>query len=173
MIHRPVRYEKKSICTFPNKQRMRFWKKSTCFEFKLYNHSLILKPNYKIAILHRLGNRRTIHLHPVCHDFFLLRHVVARRKNNRPGGARSRRQISSHLQGIFSQDGCHFISTPNTLNSLDIVQVGMCVWPLVATINFSFVPERNRVPFISVCSLLWTCFLAYMKQNNEAVEHKV
>ncbi|XP_060663615.1 uncharacterized protein LOC133847898 [Drosophila sulfurigaster albostrigata] len=42
-------------------------------------------------------------------------------------------------------------------------KVALCVWPLVATINFSLIPERNRVPFISVCSLCWTCFLAYMK----------
>lgn len=43
-------------------------------------------------------------------------------------------------------------------------QVGVCVWPILSTINFLFVPERNRVPFISVCSLMWTTFLAYMKQ---------
>lgn len=43
------------------------------------------------------------------------------------------------------------------------LQVALAVWPLVATINFSLIPERNRVPFISVCSLCWTCFLAYMK----------
>lgn len=44
------------------------------------------------------------------------------------------------------------------------LQAAMCVWPLVSTINFALIPEKNRVPFISVCSLLWTCFLAYMKQ---------
>ncbi|KAH8415351.1 hypothetical protein KR222_004973 [Zaprionus bogoriensis] len=43
------------------------------------------------------------------------------------------------------------------------LQVALSVWPLVATINFTLIPERNRVPFISVCSLCWTCFLAYMK----------
>ncbi|XP_037048572.1 mpv17-like protein [Bradysia coprophila] len=43
-------------------------------------------------------------------------------------------------------------------------KVAVCVWPLVAMVNFSLIPERNRVPFISICSLLWTCFLAYMKQ---------
>lgn len=46
-------------------------------------------------------------------------------------------------------------------------QVAMCVWPAVATVNFTLVPERNRVPFISMCSLIWTCFLAYMKQHDE------
>ncbi|KAL5276319.1 hypothetical protein ACFFRR_001890 [Megaselia abdita] len=42
-------------------------------------------------------------------------------------------------------------------------RVAVMVWPVVATINFSLIPEKNRVPFISVCSLLWTSFLAYMK----------
>lgn len=40
----------------------------------------------------------------------------------------------------------------------------MYIWPAVSTFNFAIVPEKNRVVFISVCSLLWTCFLAYMKQ---------
>ncbi|CAH2237823.1 jg21453 [Pararge aegeria aegeria] len=42
-------------------------------------------------------------------------------------------------------------------------KVGVSVWPAVALINFHFIPPKNRVPFISICSLLWTCFLAYMK----------
>lgn len=42
----------------------------------------------------------------------------------------------------------------------------MCVWPIVSTLNFALVPEKNRVVFISMCSLMWTCFLAYMKQLN-------
>lgn len=43
-------------------------------------------------------------------------------------------------------------------------QVAICIWPLLQTFNFSVVPEKNRVPFVSMCSLLWTIFLAYMKQ---------
>lgn len=44
----------------------------------------------------------------------------------------------------------------------------MCYWPILSTINFSLIPERNRVIFISGCSLMWTTFLAYMKQlDNE------
>lgn len=42
-------------------------------------------------------------------------------------------------------------------------KVAVCVWPFLATINFSLIPERNRVLFISICSLMWTIFLAYMK----------
>lgn len=43
-------------------------------------------------------------------------------------------------------------------------KVAICIWPLLQTFNFSVVPEKNRVPFVSMCSLLWTIFLAYMKQ---------
>ncbi|XP_031634658.1 mpv17-like protein [Contarinia nasturtii] len=43
-------------------------------------------------------------------------------------------------------------------------KAAMCIWPAVSTFNFALVPEKNRVVFISVCSLMWTCFLAYMKQ---------
>ncbi|XP_053618390.1 mpv17-like protein [Plodia interpunctella] len=42
-------------------------------------------------------------------------------------------------------------------------KVGASIWPAVALVNFCFIPPRNRVPFISCCSLFWTCFLAYMK----------
>ncbi|XP_050667128.1 mpv17-like protein [Leptidea sinapis] len=47
-------------------------------------------------------------------------------------------------------------------------KVGVSVWPAVAVINFWLIPPANRVPFISVCSLIWTCFLAYMKQLDKA-----
>lgn len=43
-------------------------------------------------------------------------------------------------------------------------QVAVCFWPIVQTVNFSLVPERNRVPIVSVCSLIWCCFLSYMHQ---------
>ncbi|XP_021914911.1 PXMP2/4 family protein 4-like [Zootermopsis nevadensis] len=43
-------------------------------------------------------------------------------------------------------------------------QVGACVWPVLQLINYTVVSEKNRVPYVGMCSLLWTCFLAYMKQ---------
>lgn len=46
---------------------------------------------------------------------------------------------------------------------LPTYKVGASVWPAIAMINFCLIPPRNRVPFISMCSLVWTCFLAYMK----------
>lgn len=51
----------------------------------------------------------------------------------------------------------------------------MCIWPAISTINFALVPEKNRVVLISMCSLLWTCYLAYMKQldiENDAINEK-
>lgn len=42
-------------------------------------------------------------------------------------------------------------------------KVGVCVWPILQTVNFFFVPEHNRVVYVSFCSLIWTSFLAYMK----------
>lgn len=49
--------------------------------------------------------------------------------------------------------------------------MGICVWPILQTINFVLIPERNRVVYVSVCSLVWTSFLAYMKSlDAEALE---
>lgn len=47
---------------------------------------------------------------------------------------------------------------------LPAYKVAICVWPILQTYNFCYVPERNRVPFTSACSLVWCCFLAYMHQ---------
>lgn len=41
-------------------------------------------------------------------------------------------------------------------------KVAVCFWPIIQTINFSVIKEKNRVPFVSVASLCWTVFLAYM-----------
>ncbi|XP_046402102.1 mpv17-like protein isoform X1 [Ischnura elegans] len=51
-------------------------------------------------------------------------------------------------------------------------KVGVCVWPVLQTINFSVISERNRVPFVSICSLIWTTFLSFMKQANPEVARK-
>ncbi|XP_067636216.1 mpv17-like protein isoform X2 [Eurosta solidaginis] len=45
-------------------------------------------------------------------------------------------------------------------------KVGICFWPIIQTINFSMIPESYRVVFVSVCSLGWTTFLAYLKTKN-------
>lgn len=59
------------------------------------------------------------------------------------------------------------------IHFLHLFQVGASVWPAVAMVNFCLIPPRNRVPFISLCSLVWTCFLAYMKHlDKEKVKAK-
>ncbi|ERL92533.1 hypothetical protein D910_09846, partial [Dendroctonus ponderosae] len=45
-----------------------------------------------------------------------------------------------------------------------VAKVCVCFWPVLQTINFQYIPEHNRVPFVSACSLVWCCFLAYMHQ---------
>ncbi|XP_017872024.1 PREDICTED: mpv17-like protein isoform X1 [Drosophila arizonae] len=56
--------------------------------------------------------------------------------------------------------------------ALPTYKVGVCCWPIIQTINFSLVPEHNRVIFVSFCSLLWTIFLAYMKTQAMEPEHE-
>uniref|UniRef100_A0A336LKG7 CSON010383 protein n=1 Tax=Culicoides sonorensis TaxID=179676 RepID=A0A336LKG7_CULSO len=53
----------------------------------------------------------------------------------------------------------------------DTWKVAVCVWPVVQTINFTFIKEKNRVPFVSIASLMWTTFLAYMKQLEQEKEN--
>ena len=38
------------------------------------------------------------------------------------------------------------------------------MWPVIQTVNFAVIPEAYRIMFVGFCSLVWTCFLAYMKQ---------
>uniref|UniRef100_A0A1B6GFQ9 Mpv17-like protein n=1 Tax=Cuerna arida TaxID=1464854 RepID=A0A1B6GFQ9_9HEMI len=46
---------------------------------------------------------------------------------------------------------------------LPTYKIGACVWPVLQTFNYTVIKERNRVVFVSFCSLMWTTFLAYMK----------
>ncbi|KAK7868563.1 hypothetical protein R5R35_009460 [Gryllus longicercus] len=66
----------------------------------------------------------------------------------------------SLLEGKSVEEAGHEVST----KFIPTYRVGFCVWPVLQTINFAFIPERNRVPFVSICSFLWSSFLAYMKQ---------
>lgn len=34
------------------------------------------------------------------------------------------------------------------------------------------IPEKNRLVFLSICSLLWTTFLAYMKRKEISDHHE-
>lgn len=42
----------------------------------------------------------------------------------------------------------------------------MFYWSTVQTLNYTFIPERNRVPMISLFGLVWTTYLAYVKQKS-------
>ncbi|CAI6369381.1 unnamed protein product [Macrosiphum euphorbiae] len=45
---------------------------------------------------------------------------------------------------------------------LPTYKVGVAVWPLLQVFNYTMIPEKNRIPFVSLCSLAWSSFLAYM-----------
>ncbi|XP_037938383.1 mpv17-like protein [Teleopsis dalmanni] len=49
--------------------------------------------------------------------------------------------------------------------------VGVCFWPIIQTINFSVIPEHNRLVFVSICSVMWTIFLAYMNRKTMNAPH--
>uniref|UniRef100_T1IQ56 Mpv17-like protein n=1 Tax=Strigamia maritima TaxID=126957 RepID=T1IQ56_STRMM len=42
-------------------------------------------------------------------------------------------------------------------------QTGALYWVSVQTLNFAMIIEKNRVPVMSVASLVWGTFLSYMK----------
>jgi len=46
-------------------------------------------------------------------------------------------------------------------------KVAICFWPFFQIVNFSFIKERNRVPFVAIASFCWTIFLAYMKKGDD------
>nr|CAD7397780.1 unnamed protein product [Timema poppensis] len=66
----------------------------------------------------------------------------------------------SLLEGRSTADAAAEVRT----KFLPTFKVGACVWPVIQTVNFAFVSPKNRVVFVSVCSFLWTVFLAYVKQ---------
>lgn len=45
-------------------------------------------------------------------------------------------------------------------------------WPVVQTINFTFVPDRNRIVFVSLCGLLWVIFLAFVDEYGSPLKPK-
>lgn len=44
-------------------------------------------------------------------------------------------------------------------------KVGIIWWPIVQTINFSFIKEKNRVIYVCVCSFVWTIFMGNLSLN--------
>ncbi|XP_055302376.1 mpv17-like protein isoform X1 [Sitodiplosis mosellana] len=52
-------------------------------------------------------------------------------------------------------------------------KIGVFYWTVVQTLNYTIIPERNRVPIVSLFGLLWTTYLAYMKQKSIPHENKL
>lgn len=46
--------------------------------------------------------------------------------------------------------------------------MGVLYWTTVQTLNHAFIPERNRVPIVSIFGLVWTTYLAYVQQKSAA-----
>jgi len=46
-------------------------------------------------------------------------------------------------------------------------KANLCFWPFVQTLNFRFVPVRNRVSVSATASFFWAIVLSYMKQLEE------
>lgn len=55
---------------------------------------------------------------------------------------------------------------------LPAYQVGFIYWPIVQTVNFSVVPQKNQVVVAGFFSLFWTTFLACVK-HLEVVDAEV
>lgn len=55
---------------------------------------------------------------------------------------------------------------------LETYRVGMVFWPIVQTVNFTFIPAKNQVIFTSFFSMLWSAFLAYMKHLQQETAHE-
>lgn len=39
------------------------------------------------------------------------------------------------------------------------------VWPVLQTINYCVIPQKNRLIFVSFAGLMWTTFLAFLKYD--------
>nr|XP_021186598.2 mpv17-like protein [Helicoverpa armigera] len=46
-------------------------------------------------------------------------------------------------------------------------KIGVVFWPVVQTLNFYFISEKNRIVFVSVASFIWTVYLAHMKSSDK------
>lgn len=53
----------------------------------------------------------------------------------------------------------------------DTYKVGFVYWPVVQTINFSLVPQKNQIIAAGFFSLIWTTFLAFVKTHGGKEKH--
>ncbi|XP_046680973.1 protein sym1-like [Homalodisca vitripennis] len=75
--------------------------------------------------------------------------------------------MSCFLIGMTLLEGKAIQDAKNELEAkfISTYKTGVCVWPAIQTFNYMVIKEKNRVVFMSFCSLLWTVFLAYVKQQ--------
>ncbi|CAL4166807.1 unnamed protein product, partial [Meganyctiphanes norvegica] len=45
-------------------------------------------------------------------------------------------------------------------------KTAICIWPIIQTVNFWLVPERNRVPLVAFCGFIWNIYLSYIHSRN-------
>ncbi|XP_052774618.1 mpv17-like protein 2 [Mya arenaria] len=50
-------------------------------------------------------------------------------------------------------------------NFITVYMIDWCVWPPAQFINFFFLPPQFRVVYVSTITLLWNCFLSWMKHR--------
>ncbi|CAB3227676.1 unnamed protein product [Arctia plantaginis] len=46
-------------------------------------------------------------------------------------------------------------------------KIGVIFWPMVQTLNFYFISDKNRIVFVSAASFVWTVYLAHMKSKRQ------
>ncbi|CAH1641486.1 unnamed protein product [Spodoptera littoralis] len=51
-------------------------------------------------------------------------------------------------------------------------KIGVFYWPLVQTLNFYFIAEKNRIIFVSAASFVWTVYLSHMKSMDMTKKSK-
>lgn len=80
------------------------------------------------------------------------------------GFSEAKREVAEKFPRTYKGENNQISGVSRLLNENFFHVVGVCYWPCVQVINFSFIKEQNRVPFVAMASFLWTIFLAYMKQ---------
>lgn len=127
------------------------WRKS--FRFFLFGTFFVAPTLYGWV-------RLTTHMWPQMNLKTGLTKAVVEQFSYGPAASVSFFTIISLLEGKDFRGACQEVSDkfPSTY------RVGVCFWPFVQIINFTFIKERNRVSFVALGSFVWTIFLAYMKQ---------
>lgn len=129
------------------------WQK--CLQFSLYG-SLYVAPSLYGWV------KLTSHIWPVTNLRTALTKTLVEQVSYGPAATASFFFIISLLDHKTVEE-----SKQEVLNKFwPTYKMGVCYWTTVQTINYSLIPERNRVPIVSLFGLIWTTFLAYMQQRS-------